>query len=309
MKRSRARRARAFALSFGVSLVILSLIFIPIMLKISPLKESYFTTSSKPQSEAPLSYIPSTNDVMTALVIVTEDGVGRYFILVRFDPINRRIPVSSLPYTMRVITSERTDTLAGFDIYGGTLMVKEILESVFKITIDRTARLSSDSFVKALNTLGTVKYTLPYSLVHKDTSSDTYINVPKGTQMLDGRSIYDMFRFPQYAEGEEHRYKVQSDLIAKLLNQRVDSWLVKHGDSVFQTLVGLGETDISYNDYQQRRSALRSFAEMEEDFAIPIFVSGQFTSQGFSITQQSVDTIHMYFAPEDETVSEEAGSE
>lgn len=295
MKRSRLRRAKAFALSFGVSLVILSLIFIPIMLEISPLKDSYFTTSSKAQSEVQNTYVPTESDALNALIVVTENGVGRYFLLVRFDPVNRRIPVSSLPYTMRVVTGERTDSLAGFDVYGGTLMVKEILESALGIAIDRTARLSSDSFVKALNTLGTVKYSLPYSLVYKDTASSTYINVPKGTQTLDGRAMYDMFRFPQYAEGEEHRYKVHSDLLTKLLNQRMDEWLIKHGDSVFHTLVGLAETDISYNDYKQRISAMRSFSQMEE-VSIPVFVSGRFSPQSFELSQQSADTLTMYFS-------------
>ncbi len=305
MKRSRLRRTKMFALSFGVSLVILSLIFIPIMLEISPLKDSYLPASSQPQSEVTNTYTPVSSDAMTALVVVTESGIGRYFLLMRFDPVNRRIPITSLPYTMKVVTSERTDTLAGFDIYGGTLMVKDIVEAVFDIPIDRTARLSSDAFVKSLNTLGSVKYTLPYTLVYKDTSSDTYINVPKGTQTLDGRSMYDMFRFPQYAEGEEHRYKVQSDLLSKLLNQRVDEWLVKHGDSVFNTLVGLAETDISYKDYRQRLSALSSFAQLEGDVSIPVFVSGQFSAQSFGISQQSVDTVHMYFASE-QTQQEEA---
>ncbi len=298
MKSSRLRRTKVFALSFGVSLVILSLIFIPIMLEISPLKDSYLPSSSETPSEVTNTYAPTGKDAMTALVVVTESGIGRYFLLVRFDPVNRRIPITSLPYTMKVVTSERTDTLAGYDIYGGTLLVKEVLEAVFDIPIDRTARLSSDAFIKSLNTLGSVKYTLPYTLVYKDTASDTYINVPKGNQTLDGRSVYDMFRFPQYAEGEEHRYKVQSDLLAKLLNQRVDDWLIKHGDSVFNTLVGLAETDISYNDYRQRQSALSSFAQLEGDVSIPVFVSGEYSTQSFGITQQSVDTVHMYFAPE-----------
>lgn len=309
MAKPRETRAKAFALSFGVSLVVLSLIFIPIMLKISPLKDSYYTVPSKQQSsERPVAYTPNQTDALTALVVVTENEVGRYFMLVRFDPVSRRLPVCSLPSSLRVVTEERTDTLTGYDIYGGTLMVKEILESAFDLTIDRTARLDSDAFVKALNTLGTVQYTLPYTLVYKDTATDTYINVQKGKQVLDGRSVYDMFRFPRYAEGEEHRYKVHSDLLSKLLNQRVDKWLVTHADSVFTTLVSLAETDISYNDYRQRQAALQYLIESPEDLSIPVFISGQFASQGFEITQQSADTVHMYFSanqqdpPESDTV-------
>ncbi|MFA9379932.1 MAG: LCP family protein [Acetanaerobacterium sp.] len=301
MKRTRIHRIKLFSISFGVSVVVLSLIFIPIMLELSPLHDNYFSTSSVAESVDQDIYTPVEKDAMTSLIIVTDGGSGRYFMLIRFDPINERIPVCSLPYTMQVVTSERTDTLAGFDAYGGTLMVREILQSALKITIDRTARLSTDDFVKAVNTLGTVKYTLPYSLIYKDTGTDTYINVPKGTQTLDGRAVYDMFRFPQYAEGEEHRYKVQSDLLAKLINERLNDWLIQHGDSVFNTIVNLADTDISYNDYQQRLAALRRFAEREEGASIPIFPGGRYDTQSFTLSQQSADTLRMYFVGEQQS--------
>ncbi len=297
MKKNRAHRFKVFALAFGVSLVVLSIIFIPIMLRISPLRDysDYFGNSSgKGSGEVKSVYTPASADSLTLLAIVTDGGKARYFLLLRLDALNKRILVSSLPYNMRVITTERTDTLAGYDAYGGTLQVKNILELLFKVTIDRTARMTSTNFIKSINTLGTVKYNLPYSLIHKDTSSNNYINIPKGAQTLDGRTIYDMFRFPSYREGEEHRYKVQSDVLTKLLNQSLTPWLNEHGESVFNTLVNLTETDLSYADYQQRRALLRSLIEETEEPALPIFVSGQFTDS-FSITQKSVDTIAMYF--------------
>lgn len=294
MKKARAHRLKFFSLAFGVSVVILSVIFIPIMLELSPLRD-YTPSSSPVSSEAAPTYTPSATDSLTTLVIVTEGEKAKYFLLLRLNPVQGQLPVTSLPFNMQIKAGGKTDTLQGHDTYGGTLETKKILESVLDIRIDRTARLSADSFVKALNTLGTVKYTLPYSLIYKNVDANIYINIPKGKQVLDGRAVYDMFRFPSYTEGEAHRYKVQCDVLAKLLNERLNEWLVQHGESVFKTLVNLAETDISYSDFTKELPALRYFATGLTDPAVPVFPGGRYDAQGFSLTQQSADTLKKYF--------------
>lgn len=294
MKRAGARRLKVFSVAFGVSVVILSLIFIPIMLKISPLRD-YTPSSGAPSNTEPVAYNPVASDSLTTLIIITEAGTARYFLLLRFNPIDGQLPIASLPYNMLVKTTGKTDTLQGYDAYGGTLEVKKIVEDVLDITINRTARLSTENFIKAVNTLGTVKYTIPYTLIYKNVGANIYINIPKGKQVLDGRAVYDLFRYPNYTEGEEHRYKVQSDVLAALLNQRLNDWLIAHSDSVFKTLINLAETDISHSDYAKNLPMLRYFATKLYEPAVPVFPSGQFKSGGFSLSQKSADTLHGYF--------------
>jgi hypothetical protein len=125
MKRAGARRLKVFSIAFGVSVVILSLIFIPIMLEVSPLRD-YTPSSSAPSSATPVSYTPVASDTLTALVIITEAGKARYFLLVRFNPIKGQLPVTSLPYNMQVKAAGKTNTLQGYDAYGGTLEAKKI---------------------------------------------------------------------------------------------------------------------------------------------------------------------------------------
>ncbi|SDM69326.1 LCP family protein [Acetanaerobacterium elongatum] len=294
MKRAGVRRLKVFSIAFGVSVVILSLIFIPIMLEVSPLRD-YTPSSSIPSSAAPIAYTPVVSDNLTALVIITEAGKARYFLLVRFNPVKGQLPVTSLPYNMQVRAGGKNNTLQGYDAYGGTLEVKRIVEDVLDINISRTARLSTENFIKAVNTLGTVKYTIPYTLIYKNVNANIYINIPKGNQVLDGHAVYDLFRYPSYTEGEAHRYKVQSDVLAALINQRLNDWLIAHSDSVFKTLINLAETDISHSDYAKSLPMLRYFATQLYEPAVPVFPAGQFKSEGFLLSQKSLDALKGYY--------------
>lgn len=267
----------------------------PVIIQLSPLIKRPESPPAEGTPMQELNYTPTAQDSLTTLIIITEEGAAKYFIVIKMDMAQERIAVLALPYNTAAVIGEKSDILSGFDAYGGTIMAAGAVEALTGIDINRTVRISAEDFIKSVNILGTVKYKIPYTLIQKDTANGVYINIPKGVQSLTGRDIYNMFGFANYKEGLDQRHKLQSDLTASLINQRMDKWLVEHSDKVFTTLINYMDTDISAKDYEQYLPAVTYLALKGENPAFPVFAKGDFTRKGFILSQQSKDTIAMYF--------------
>lgn len=224
-------------------------------------------------------YAPTAQDALTVLFIgvESENSVSGTFLLARFDPVSGRVPVIVFPSQTAIKNAGKTETIAEVYRYGGAEFTKDALAETLSLPIDRYIKMRTDSFISAAAVIGTVEYDLPESItVNRDGASVT-LNI--GNQLLDGQKAADVIGH-SYPEGELYRCKVTASLAAAIINQRKDIFLTTVADNVFEKIINIISTDISYSDYYNRKNAAKFLAQMCPSPAEPVEVGGYWSNDG-----------------------------
>ena len=196
---------------------------------------------------------PTAEDNMTILFILHEENDPKplTFMIARLLPADKHVVFISFPANMLAVVDGRSDTLEGFFNAGGVVSVKAALENEAHIKTDRYAILNSDSFQKICNIFGGVYYRVPTNMKgFEDTLAPQY---------LGPHQMEKLITYPFFDQGESQRSATASDMITEMINV-TDSdreRLLASMDSNFKLLVNLMETDITAQDYNAHKSALR----------------------------------------------------
>lgn len=278
MTGEKSLKYRYFLLSFSVAFLVLSLMFFFLMNAVHPSTppslERKLEEAAMPSVE---SYIPTAADTLTVLFIgapAREASAGSY-ILARFDPVTGSVPIVAFPRQTLVEGPSGAETLSDLYRYGGAEYVRGALAATLGVDIDRYARLSVDAFISAADTIGAVEFDLPYELVIGEPGMQ--VTLRRGKQLLDGKKVSEIIRCETYEGGELTRCAVAGDLAAAIVDQRMDVALSTLADNIFERVINLIDTDISYPDYENRKMAAQFMARLEQKPAKPLPVGGSFS--------------------------------
>lgn len=287
MTEERFRRARYFLISFAASFFMLSLLFLFLMTTISP--GAAPETAGGPRSAEEEPYAPEAADALTVLLVGSTDNVAGTFLLAGFDPAGGAVNLAVFP--AKTLVGE--ETLGEAYRYGGARYTKDVLAAYLGIPIDRYVRLERDSFIKAAAAVGTVEIDLAREVVLAE--GDLEVVLRPGRQLLDGRKIADLLAREE--PDEAARCALVLQLAAAAVDQRIDLANSVLVDKVFETVVNLVDTDISYGDYEQRKAAAAYLAGLEGAVAAPLGVEGSFSADGktFSLTDTAIATLRRRF--------------
>lgn len=156
------------------------------------------------------------------------------------------------------------------NVYLGDIMVdsafdepkkkfKSTVESVTGLKINNYAFLSSNDFVKIINEVGGIDYTVPMDMRYEDADGNVLVNLKKNTDHLNGEQALQLLRFRSYSiksgvidDGDSQRRKVQTDFIKAFFDQML---VPEHKNSIS----GIVE------------SVLKLIAEGDTDFTTSVF--------------------------------------
>ena len=285
MAANKGLKYRYFFLSFAVSFLVLSLMFLFLMNMVHPKTpaslQRRMELTATPLAE---SYAPAARDCLTVLFIgaAGDDGAAGSYILARFDPVNGKVPVIAFPPQTLVEGPSGPEPLHDIYRYGGAGYARNALSTTLGITIDRYVRMSMDSFKIVADSIGSVEFTLPNELTLGEKGMQ--ITLKQGKQLLDGRKTAEIIRHDDYKGGELARCAVAAELTAAIVNQRMDIALSTLADKIFEKTVNLIDTDISYPDYENRKLAAQFLARLGKAPAAAVEVSGSFDSSGLRYT-------------------------
>lgn len=274
-QKNKRLKYRYFFLSFSVSFLILSILFLGLMSLVHPTIPKTFAAS--PVEEEP-AYEPLREDAITVLFVgIAPDEVeADTFLLVRMDPVGGTIPVTAFPRQTLLLKGGKSETLADAYRYGGAEYTRDQLSRELGIPIDRYVRMDMASFVIAADTVGSVEFELPRDISLGYSGSGRMV-LSQGMQLLDGRKAADIIHYDGHSGGELTRCAMVADLTAAIINQRIDISLSTIVDKVFEKIINLIDTDISYPDYDTRKDAAQYLAQLETPPAQPITVSGTYS--------------------------------
>lgn len=269
------RKLRYFWLSFAMAFFVLSLSFYMLMNAVHPKIPASLSQDVEVETEP---YLPSREEGMSVLFVgVGADGMeAGTFLLARFDPMRGKVPLVVFPPETVVQRGGKSQTLAECFRYGGAGYTRDALGDTLGVTINRYVRMDERSFIVAAGIVGTVEFQLDQPMTLGQSGSMP-ITLSKGNQLMDGKTVAQIIGYEGYKDSLE-RCRVVSGLAETIINQRLDIALSTVVDQVFEKIINLIDTDISYPDYDNRKAAAQFLARLGQDPAVAIQVAGQYST-------------------------------
>ena len=109
--------------------------------------------------------------------------------LVRFDFDKQTVRGLSIPRDTYVKLPDYEPAfhkINAFHAYGGSALAEKAVETIFKVKVDRTARLNFEAFVDAVNMFGGVTVRAKKKLEYTDRADGLYIRIKEGPNDLNG---------------------------------------------------------------------------------------------------------------------------
>lgn len=276
-------KCSAFAVSFCVCLAVLGL----------PMAFAAFYLSSPPPPEASApeipDYVPHSSENLTILLVGgAKDQLPSAMMLVRFAPADGEILLAALPPETMVEDAGRFDSAGGVWKRQGEKRAVAALSKTLQIPIDRYAAVDPDLFIKVVDLVGTVEYTLEEPV----TLSDGAVLLRAGRQLLDGRKLSAMLSYRGIEGGEPARLRLLNELAAVALRQRLPGLSSAVADAAFKAVANLGRTDLAYADFEVRKQSLRYLAELENPISV-LEITGDYNSAGntFLLSPESAQAL------------------
>jgi len=272
---------RYFLLSFSTAFLVLSVLFLFLMITVHP-----SPTRAEDLAEQPVSapYTQDASDALTVLFIGSETGSSQAgsYILARFDPAGGKVPVTALPPQTIVENAGKSEPLSAVFAYGGADYARNALSRTLGIPIDRYVRIDTGAFITCAGVIGAVEFDLPADMALE--GRDRSIVLSAGRQLLDGHKVASVIAFRDLEGGEPARCRLAGELTAAIVNQRIDVTKSTLVDKIFERIINLIDTDISYTDYDNRREAALYLADRYPDPAASLSVQGRFNEDGTRFT-------------------------
>lgn len=207
----------------------------------------------------------------------TDDEGERLLLLflIQADMDHKQFYIAALPSEAYTKVDSQRDTLQELYTAGGISGLREAVETLGEIKVDRYLILTQTQMEKALDRLGTLPYTVDRDLDYA--KGGLTIRIRQGEQSLSGAMILQLMQYPAWEEGEKYSYTVRADLLGAVLRQLLIPERLERGEDVFESLVKDARTDIAAQDYADSASALRQFAALDTLPTYTVVLPGAFT--------------------------------
>lgn len=286
---------RYFFLSFSAAFFVLSVLFLFLMTTVHPKTPESLGVVRQQEKEL---YLPTSQDCMTVLLIGYKTGrtQANSFVLARFDPVRGKVPLVVLPPQTLVQNGDKTETLRQVYEYGGADYARNALARTLGVPVHRYVRIHTDAFVACADAVGTVEFALPGDLTVQSGGVSAVLRA--GTQLLDGQRVLAVVESGGAEQGELARCHLAGELAAAIVNQRIDVVQSTLVDKVFETVINLIDTDISYPDYDNCKAAAELLAQLSRNPAYSLPAAGEMEQNGerFALGDTFVAQVRQSFA-------------
>lgn len=151
------------------------------------------------------------------------NGLSDAMLLIRFDPVNQKVSVLSIPRDSRVDIQGVGRTKINFANYAGgvALSAQTVSQVLGDVPIDRYIRFNVNGFGKLVDALGGVEVYVPKKMKYQDDSQRLYINLNAGQQKLDGNKSIQYMRFRHDDLGDIGRVQRQQAFFRAFIDQKL----------------------------------------------------------------------------------------
>lgn len=257
-RQTRAKRLRAFVISFVAFILVFGTVSILVFMKsldfnldnlIRQPQDS--TEQSTDTTQAPTIAAAPVN-VTTLFVCYGDDDVILQLSLVCTNAEENRIMVATLDPFTSVTVNSTGNTFQGWFQTTGINGLLQAVETNTQLKIDRYIKQSESNLKKVITKVGDITVDIPQAISYRGTDFSLFLE--SGQQKLTG----DLFiKYLQYAGTEE-----QTNAVCALLRQTLQSFTEENLDTMFNYIFNLSESNFSVMDYADTNGLVRVYLSM-----------------------------------------------
>ncbi len=265
------KESRIFILTFFTSFIVL--VSIGSIFMLLPDKQADNDSSSANSSR----YIPKPQDNLSVLLIGRErsENNALFFTLMRFDAQNAVLTLTGLPPQTQISVGLQNDTLNRYYQKGGAMDAVRAVKQALRVSVDRYALLDENSLITLADSLQGVAFQVQSDMINES------VRLEKGYQLLDGRRFKELILF-------DSEYQTDLELTKALIEQRLTPQLIDKADTLFTKILGSTESNISYYDFEIRKSALRHWIQNGNSKTEIYPLTGVYSDKIFVLSEDSI---------------------
>lgn len=257
-RQTRAKRLRAFVISFVAFILVFGTVSILVFMKsldfnldnlIRQPQDS--TEQSTDTTQAPTIAAAPVN-ATTLFVCYGDDDVILQLSLVCTNAEENSIMVATLDPFTSVTVNSTGNTFQGWFQTTGINGLLQAVETNTQLKIDRYIKQSESNLKKVITKVGDITVDIPQAISYRGTDFSLFLE--SGQQKLTG----DLFiKYLQYAGTEE-----QANAVCALLRQTLQSFTEENLDTMFNYIFNLSESNFSVMDYADTNGLVRVYLSM-----------------------------------------------
>lgn len=257
-RQTRAKRLRAFVISFVAFILVFGTVSILVFMKsldfnldnlIRQPQDS--TEQSTDTTQAPTIAAAPVN-ATTLFVCYGDDDVILQLSLVCTNAEENSIMVATLDPFTSITVNSTGNTFQGWFQTTGINGLLQAVETNTQLKIDRYIKQSESNLKKVITKVGDITVDIPQAISYRGTDFSLFLE--SGQQKLTG----DLFiKYLQYAGTEE-----QENAVCALLRQTLQSFTEENLDTMFNYIFNLSESNFSVMDYADTNGLVRVYLSM-----------------------------------------------
>ncbi len=178
------------------------------------------------------------------------DGLADTLMLLRFNPVDHRMAVLSIPRDTQVVIDGRGEAkINEANALGGpALGAKTVSTLLGGVPIDRYVRVNVQGIEKLVDSLGGVTVYVPKKMHYRDDSQHLYIDLKPGRQHLNGNQALQFLRYRYDELGDIGRVQRQQALLRSLVEQSFNPATIRRLPQVINVIKAHVDTNLSVDE-------------------------------------------------------------
>lgn len=228
--------------------------------------------------------VAHSGTINVLMMCTDEDGLRTdAMMLASYNTKGNTVNILSVPRDLRMYVGNRYQKINAAHAFitdgeiGGAAATCEAVSRLTGVPINYYIDFSFDAIAHVINELGPVTYTIPdlygdgVGMVYDDPVQGLHINLPPGTQELDGTKVVHLLRYRKgnkdprtgiaksYPGGDSDRIKMQQDFLRELVDQKLNISLIQKIPAIFTDIKNEIKTNLTVKDVLKYSRYLTSF--------------------------------------------------
>ncbi len=234
---------RVYSKIVGIVICLLAIVSIFYIRKITTLpifKNDVSSESVEPvQSKQPFN-----------VLLIGSDASGKIadaIMLININESEGKISLLSIPRDTKIYVNGKYRKINSSYVQGADSLIDSV-KQLTGVTINYYAAIEPGTLGAIVDSLGGVEYTVEKDMHYSDPAQDLYIDLKKGTQMLNGQQAEQYCRYRQYVMGDYERTQAQQRFFKALFEQKLNTKNITKIYSLYNTLEGKLQTNVTISD-------------------------------------------------------------
>ncbi len=210
------------------------------------------STGETPEVTSP-DPITQLGGTYTFLVVGFDQGrlLTDVLMLVVYDTNAGTFNVLSIPRDTYSMANNRSGGLKHINLaysQGGIDQLLYEVKNLVGYEVNWYVTIQMEGFVKLINYIGGVEFNVPVNMYYTDKNQGLYINLQRGTQILNGAKALQLVRYRNYFNADIGRINVRNDFLKAAASQLLKSHNITKAAELAGTVFDNVKTNMSKND-------------------------------------------------------------